>query len=42
MYITIQLLQVFIFFFSSKEWETISKAEKEKLQHQNAEDGEFW
>uniref|UniRef100_A0A672NIJ1 Calpain-3 n=1 Tax=Sinocyclocheilus grahami TaxID=75366 RepID=A0A672NIJ1_SINGR len=28
--------------FYSKEWETISKAEKEKLQQQNAEDGEFW
>ncbi|XP_052000993.1 calpain-3-like isoform X2 [Xyrauchen texanus] len=27
---------------NSKEWETISKAEKEKLQQQNAEDGEFW
>ena len=27
---------------SSKEWATISKAEKDKLQHQNAEDGEFW
>ena len=28
--------------FSSKEWTSISKTEKEKLQHQNAEDGEFW
>ncbi|KAL7873246.1 hypothetical protein AOLI_G00123170 [Acnodon oligacanthus] len=27
---------------NSKEWATISKAEKDKLQHQNAEDGEFW
>uniref|UniRef100_A0A673JSD3 Calpain-3 n=1 Tax=Sinocyclocheilus rhinocerous TaxID=307959 RepID=A0A673JSD3_9TELE len=27
---------------NSKEWETISKGEKEKLQQQNAEDGEFW
>ncbi|XP_048083790.1 calpain-3 isoform X1 [Alosa alosa] len=27
---------------NSKEWTTIPKAEKEKLQHQNAEDGEFW
>lgn len=27
---------------SSKEWATLSKAEKEKLQHQSAEDGEFW
>uniref|UniRef100_A0A673A6X4 Calpain-3 n=1 Tax=Sphaeramia orbicularis TaxID=375764 RepID=A0A673A6X4_9TELE len=27
---------------NSKEWATLSKAEKEKLQHQNAEDGEFW
>ncbi|KAJ8289631.1 hypothetical protein GJAV_G00003530 [Gymnothorax javanicus] len=27
---------------NSKEWATISAAEKEKLQHQNAEDGEFW
>lgn len=27
---------------SSKEWTTLSKAEKEKLQHQSAEDGEFW
>ncbi|XP_055028979.2 calpain-3 isoform X2 [Misgurnus anguillicaudatus] len=27
---------------NSKEWETISKSEREKLQQQNAEDGEFW
>ncbi|XP_072545600.1 calpain-3 isoform X2 [Salminus brasiliensis] len=27
---------------NSKEWATISKSEKDKLQHQNAEDGEFW
>ncbi|XP_026085277.1 calpain-3-like isoform X1 [Carassius auratus] len=27
---------------NSKEWETLSKGEKEKLQHQNADDGEFW
>uniref|UniRef100_A0A8B9JIS8 Calpain-3 n=1 Tax=Astyanax mexicanus TaxID=7994 RepID=A0A8B9JIS8_ASTMX len=27
---------------NSKEWTTISKSEKEKLQHQNEEDGEFW
>ncbi|KAL4630391.1 calpain-3-like isoform X2 [Arapaima gigas] len=27
---------------NSKEWLSISKGEKEKLQHQNAEDGEFW
>uniref|UniRef100_A0A3Q3XHF0 Calpain-3 n=1 Tax=Mola mola TaxID=94237 RepID=A0A3Q3XHF0_MOLML len=27
---------------NSKEWATLSKAEKEKLQHQSAEDGEFW
>uniref|UniRef100_A0A8C1X579 Calpain-3 n=1 Tax=Cyprinus carpio TaxID=7962 RepID=A0A8C1X579_CYPCA len=27
---------------NSKEWETLSKLEKEKLQHQNADDGEFW
>uniref|UniRef100_A0A8C9QUP0 Calpain-3 n=1 Tax=Scleropages formosus TaxID=113540 RepID=A0A8C9QUP0_SCLFO len=27
---------------NSKEWLSISKAEKEKLQQQNAEDGEFW
>lgn len=27
---------------SSKEWATLSKSEKEKLQHQSAEDGEFW
>ncbi|CAG01231.1 unnamed protein product [Tetraodon nigroviridis] len=27
---------------SSKEWSTLSKAEKEKLHHQSAEDGEFW
>ncbi|XP_058254964.1 calpain-3 isoform X2 [Hemibagrus wyckioides] len=27
---------------NSKEWETISKEEKEKLHQQNAEDGEFW
>ncbi|KTG04291.1 hypothetical protein cypCar_00014225 [Cyprinus carpio] len=27
---------------NSKEWETLSKGEKEKLQQQNAEDGEFW
>lgn len=27
---------------SSKEWTTLSKSEKEKLQHQSAEDGEFW
>uniref|UniRef100_A0A671QYZ1 Calpain-3 n=1 Tax=Sinocyclocheilus anshuiensis TaxID=1608454 RepID=A0A671QYZ1_9TELE len=27
---------------NSKEWENLSKGEKEKLQHQNAEDGEFW
>uniref|UniRef100_A0A8D3C6I5 Calpain-3 n=1 Tax=Scophthalmus maximus TaxID=52904 RepID=A0A8D3C6I5_SCOMX len=26
----------------SWEWATLSKAEKEKLQHQSAEDGEFW
>uniref|UniRef100_A0A3Q3IKC1 Calpain-3 n=1 Tax=Monopterus albus TaxID=43700 RepID=A0A3Q3IKC1_MONAL len=26
----------------SKEWATLPKAEKEKLQHQSAEDGEFW
>uniref|UniRef100_A0A8C1HLY5 Calpain-3 n=1 Tax=Cyprinus carpio carpio TaxID=630221 RepID=A0A8C1HLY5_CYPCA len=24
------------------KWETLSKLEKEKLQHQNADDGEFW
>lgn len=28
--------------YSSKEWDTISKEEKEKLHQQNAEDGEFW
>ncbi|XP_056282833.1 calpain-3 isoform X1 [Pseudoliparis swirei] len=27
---------------NSKEWATLSTAEKEKLQHQSAEDGEFW
>ncbi|XP_077476294.1 calpain-3 isoform X3 [Stigmatopora argus] len=27
---------------NSKEWSMLSKAEKEKLQHQSAEDGEFW
>ncbi|XP_029900929.1 calpain-3 isoform X2 [Myripristis murdjan] len=27
---------------NSKEWASLSKGEKEKLQHQNAEDGEFW
>uniref|UniRef100_A0A3Q3IB39 Calpain-3 n=1 Tax=Monopterus albus TaxID=43700 RepID=A0A3Q3IB39_MONAL len=27
---------------NSKEWATLPKAEKEKLQHQSAEDGEFW
>ncbi|XP_063039784.1 calpain-3 [Engraulis encrasicolus] len=27
---------------NSKEWTTISKNEKEKLQLENAEDGEFW
>uniref|UniRef100_A0A8C5AQM6 Calpain-3 n=1 Tax=Gadus morhua TaxID=8049 RepID=A0A8C5AQM6_GADMO len=27
---------------NSKEWTSLSKDEKEKLQHQNAEDGEFW
>uniref|UniRef100_A0A8C9WHA3 Calpain-3 n=1 Tax=Scleropages formosus TaxID=113540 RepID=A0A8C9WHA3_SCLFO len=27
---------------NSKEWASISKADKEKLHHQNAEDGEFW
>ncbi|XP_076833740.1 calpain-3 isoform X3 [Brachyhypopomus gauderio] len=27
---------------NSKEWSTISKGEKDKLQQQNAEDGEFW
>uniref|UniRef100_A0A8C9ZSK7 Calpain-3 n=1 Tax=Sander lucioperca TaxID=283035 RepID=A0A8C9ZSK7_SANLU len=27
---------------NSKEWATLSKTEKEKLQHQSAEDGEFW
>ncbi|XP_034066665.1 calpain-3-like [Gymnodraco acuticeps] len=27
---------------NSKEWTTLSKTEKEKLQHQSAEDGEFW
>ncbi|XP_066550333.1 calpain-3 isoform X6 [Amia ocellicauda] len=27
---------------NSKEWSTILKAEKDKLQHQVAEDGEFW
>ncbi|XP_061700763.1 calpain-3 isoform X1 [Syngnathoides biaculeatus] len=27
---------------NSKEWVGLSKAEKEKLQHQSAEDGEFW
>ncbi|KAA0711416.1 Calpain-1 catalytic subunit [Triplophysa tibetana] len=27
---------------NSKEWETIPKSEREKLQQQNAEDGEFW
>ncbi|XP_065822547.1 calpain-3 isoform X1 [Labrus bergylta] len=27
---------------NSKEWGTLSKIEKEKLQHQSAEDGEFW
>uniref|UniRef100_A0A3P8VK29 Calpain-3 n=1 Tax=Cynoglossus semilaevis TaxID=244447 RepID=A0A3P8VK29_CYNSE len=27
---------------NSKEWDSLSKAEKEKLQHQSAEDGEFW
>lgn len=30
------------FTISSKEWATLSKSEKEKLQHQSAEDGEFW
>lgn len=33
---------VFLFSISSKEWDSLSKAEKEKLQHQSAEDGEFW
>uniref|UniRef100_A0A8C6LIJ1 Calpain-3 n=1 Tax=Nothobranchius furzeri TaxID=105023 RepID=A0A8C6LIJ1_NOTFU len=27
---------------NSKEWTTLSKDEKDKLQHQSAEDGEFW
>uniref|UniRef100_A0A8C4NR77 Calpain-3 n=1 Tax=Dicentrarchus labrax TaxID=13489 RepID=A0A8C4NR77_DICLA len=27
---------------NSKEWTTLSKADKDKLQHQSAEDGEFW
>ncbi|XP_069567692.1 calpain-3 isoform X1 [Brachyistius frenatus] len=27
---------------NSKEWASLSKTEKEKLQHQSAEDGEFW
>uniref|UniRef100_A0A3B3VW34 Calpain-3 n=1 Tax=Poecilia latipinna TaxID=48699 RepID=A0A3B3VW34_9TELE len=27
---------------NSKEWANLSKADKDKLQHQNAEDGEFW
>ncbi|KAM6961354.1 calpain-3 [Aplochiton taeniatus] len=27
---------------NSKEWGSLSKGEKDKLQHQNAEDGEFW
>ncbi|KAJ3613588.1 hypothetical protein NHX12_019834 [Muraenolepis orangiensis] len=27
---------------NSKEWTSLSKGEKEKLQHQSAEDGEFW
>ncbi|XP_071375678.1 calpain-3 isoform X1 [Centroberyx affinis] len=27
---------------NSKEWTSLSKTEKDKLQHQNAEDGEFW
>uniref|UniRef100_A0A8C5GJZ8 Calpain-3 n=1 Tax=Gouania willdenowi TaxID=441366 RepID=A0A8C5GJZ8_GOUWI len=27
---------------NSKEWGVLSKSEKEKLQHQSAEDGEFW
>uniref|UniRef100_A0AAQ4QVZ3 Calpain-3 n=1 Tax=Gasterosteus aculeatus aculeatus TaxID=481459 RepID=A0AAQ4QVZ3_GASAC len=27
---------------NSKEWANLSAAEKEKLQHQSAEDGEFW
>uniref|UniRef100_A0A3B3YVJ5 Calpain-3 n=1 Tax=Poecilia mexicana TaxID=48701 RepID=A0A3B3YVJ5_9TELE len=27
---------------NSKEWVNLSKADKDKLQHQNAEDGEFW
>ncbi|XP_069016822.1 calpain-3 isoform X1 [Embiotoca jacksoni] len=27
---------------NSKEWTSLSKTEKEKLQHQSAEDGEFW
>ncbi|KAJ7988804.1 hypothetical protein DPEC_G00313000 [Dallia pectoralis] len=27
---------------NSKEWVSLSKAEKDKLHHQSAEDGEFW
>ncbi|KAM9777611.1 calpain-3 [Neosynchiropus ocellatus] len=27
---------------NSKEWATLSKADKDRLQHQSAEDGEFW
>uniref|UniRef100_A0A7N6BBB5 Calpain-3 n=1 Tax=Anabas testudineus TaxID=64144 RepID=A0A7N6BBB5_ANATE len=27
---------------NSKEWTTLSRTEKDKLQHQSAEDGEFW
>ncbi|XP_031685241.1 calpain-3-like isoform X2 [Oncorhynchus kisutch] len=27
---------------NSKEWVSLSKGEKDKLQHQSAEDGEFW
>ncbi|KAM9787054.1 calpain-3 isoform 2-T2 [Syngnathus typhle] len=27
---------------NSKEWNALPKAEKDKLQHQSAEDGEFW
>lgn len=36
------ILILLIPFLSSKEWETIPKSEREKLQQQNAEDGEFW
>uniref|UniRef100_A0A3B4XJX4 Calpain-3 n=1 Tax=Seriola lalandi dorsalis TaxID=1841481 RepID=A0A3B4XJX4_SERLL len=35
-------LNHFLLSGSSKEWTSLSKSEKEKLQHQSAEDGEFW